>query len=93
LYGHIATTTGWTFSQIDQLTLWDVNDLFDYWQDNPPTHVLVAAYLMGGNKSRSSKRRRSGDTSHNFDELAQAVASAGGSVNKKLPGVYRQSTD
>ena len=97
MYGHIATATGWTLRQIDQLTLWDVHDLFDYWQDYPPTHVLVAAYLMGGSKGRSSKRHRgnndgdtSGNTSNNFDELAHEVAFAGGSVNKKLPDIYRQ---
>lgn len=77
--------------------MWDVNDLMDYWQDYPPTHVLVAAYLMGGNKSSSSKRRRdrttgsaSDNTSSNFNELAHEVSLAGGSVNKKLPEIYKR---
>jgi len=73
--------------------LWDVNELFDYWQDNPPTHVLVAAYLMGGSKGSSSKRRRGnytgGNTSNSFDELTQAVHSAGGSTSNKLPHIYK----
>lgn len=96
MYGYIATATGWTFSQIDQLTMWDVNDLMEYWQDYPPTHVLVAAYLLGGNKVRSSKRPRKNDTgdsdgdTSNFHELAQVVTSAGGALNKKLPEIYKR---
>lgn len=68
-----------------------------YWQDYPPTHVLVAAYLMGGNKARSNKGRHrskngttSGHPNSNFDELAREVTVAGGTVHKKLPEVYRQ---
>ena len=66
--------------------------MFDYWQDYPPTHVLVAAYLMGGNKRPSNKRRgqiSGGNSESKFDELARAVSSAGGSINKKLPAIYK----
>ncbi len=48
---------------------------------------------MGGSKSRPSKRRQGSngsDASNNFDELAQIVASARGTANKKLPDLYRQ---
>ena len=63
-----------------------------YWKDYPPTHVLVAAYLMGGNKARSS-RLPTGRTSGNskFDDLARGVAFAGGTVNKTLPEIYAQN--
>jgi hypothetical protein len=58
-----------------------------YWKDYPPTHVLVAAYLMGGKKSSAGRTRRQGQS--NFDELAQAVSFAGGSVTQKLPQFYK----
>jgi hypothetical protein len=70
---------------IDRLTLWETNDLFSYWQDYPPTHVLVAAYLgLGRDRSRKSSR-----TSRDFEELAEAIIAAGGNVNKKLPSLYK----
>ena len=64
----------------------------DYWQDYPPTHLLVGAYLMGGNKARST-RLPTGGTSGNskFNDLARDVAFAGGTVNKKLPEIYAQN--
>jgi hypothetical protein len=87
VFGHVATATGWTFDEIERLTLWELNDLMAYWKDCPPTHVLVAAYLMGGKKSSIGKARRQGQ--NNFDELTQAVSFAGGSVTKKLPQFYK----
>lgn len=27
------------------MTIWDVERIFAYWRDTPPTHELVAAYL------------------------------------------------
>ena len=69
--------------EIEQLTLWEVNDLMSYWADYPPTHVLVGAYLMKGPKrSRRSERT-------DFDELSQAIGSVGGSSKGKLPEIYR----
>jgi hypothetical protein len=58
-----------------------------YWKDYPPTHVLVAAYLMGGKKGSAGKTRRHGQ--NNFGELTQAVSFAGGSVTRKLPQFYK----
>jgi hypothetical protein len=84
-------------SQISQLSLWDVHELFDYWQDHPPTHVLVAAYLMGGTKSaprnrghgKESREFGNDNKGSQFHELAQAISSVGGSTNHKLPSVYK----
>jgi hypothetical protein len=45
LYAHIATTTGWTYGEIDGLTLPQVVELKTYWRENPPVHQLVAAYM------------------------------------------------
>ena len=75
------------FSQIEQLTLWELNDLMEYWMDYQPTHVLVGAYLMNGKKSSAGKARRQGQSS--FGELAQAISFAGGSVTQKLPQLYK----
>jgi hypothetical protein len=69
-----------------------------YWRDYPPTHVLVAAYLMGGNK-KSSGRHRPGkigvnekaNAGFNFNDLIREVAFAGGTVTHKLPEIYRLS--
>jgi len=58
-----------------------------YWKDYPPTHVLVAAYLMGDKKSSAGKARGQGQSG--FAELTQAVSFAGGSVTKKLPQFYK----
>jgi hypothetical protein len=90
LYGHIATATGWTFGEIDQLTLMEVNELFDYWQEYPPTHVLVSAYLGGGNQGGLG-RRRSRQGAQDLDELLLAVGSQRSGSYPKLPEGYRQS--
>ncbi len=87
MYGHIATATGWTLTQIEQLTLWDVNDLFDYWQDHPPTHLLVGAYVLGG--SRKGKPGQ-GSQHNNLNELKQMVASAGGGIKRTMPETYHR---
>jgi hypothetical protein len=65
-----------------------------YWRDYPPTHVLVAAYLMGESKTGSGKmtrsiNRRTDHANLKFDELGQAVLLAGGSSREKLPLFYK----
>jgi hypothetical protein len=70
--------------EIEQLTLWDVNDLMLYWQDYPPTHVLVAAYLMGG-----TKRSKRVAENTKVGELPHAIAILGGSAKGRLPEMYR----
>jgi hypothetical protein len=71
--------------EIEQMTLWELNDLMAYWKENPPTHVLVAAYLIGGGK----KGPRKNLSPRQLSDLSQAVASAGGMSLGKLPSVYR----
>ena len=73
--------------EIEQLTLWELNDLMAYWKDYPPTHVLVAAYLMGGKRKTTGKTRNL--TDGHFNELTQAVSFAGGTSTKKLPQFYK----
>lgn len=42
MYARIATSTGWRYQDIDELTFNEVNELAAYWKDMPPTHVGVA---------------------------------------------------
>jgi len=74
--------------EIDQITLWEANDLFEYWQNQPPVHVLVAAYLGIDDKGRAGTRSQAGKI-NKFDDLSVAVAAAGGRLNNKLPEVYK----
>jgi len=67
--------------------LWEVNELFEYWRDYPPTHILVSAYLTGGKQSSSDKNRLKSNS--NLDDLAQAVSLAGGRVSNKRPRIYQ----
>jgi hypothetical protein len=67
-----------------------------YWKDHPPTHVLVAAYLLGGSKPGPGKHRQNypkrskgKPDGHNFHDLTREVALAGGSLSNKLPEIYR----
>jgi len=83
IFSHIATATGWSFTHIDRLTLWDVNDLFCYWQNYPPTHVLVAAYLLGDRK-RSSSHHKNG---YDAEMLRQKVISVGGTIRRGPPPI------
>ena len=46
IYGRIITTTGWSKRYVDEeLTFPDVLELFEYWNENPPTHELAAAWI------------------------------------------------
>ena len=87
VYGHIATATGWTLHEIDQLTLWEANELFTYWQDYPPVHVLVSAYLLSG--SRKSGRQITKAAGHSLEAIRDAVQLAGGGFKGLLPSIYR----
>jgi hypothetical protein len=40
---------------VDTLTLWQVHELFEYWNEHPPVHVLVGAYLGARKPSSGSK--------------------------------------
>jgi len=65
--------------------LWEVNDLFEYWQEYPPTHVLAGAFF-GYKGSRSRQRIAAG--SGQFGELVDTITSFGGTAKKTLPAVY-----
>lgn len=47
----MITATGWTWEYIDEfMTLPRYEEMREYWDDNPPVHIMVAAYLGHGEK-------------------------------------------
>ena len=47
IYQSLAAAYGWTYGQIDEHTLLEVNELFKGWEDYPPTNILVKALVNG----------------------------------------------
>ena len=46
-------STGMTWEQVqDELDWPAVEALTDYWKENPPVHVLVAAYMGAGQEEK-----------------------------------------
>jgi hypothetical protein len=70
-----VTSTGWTLREAESLTLREANDLLDYWSTHPPAHLLLRALLQ------AKPLRKAGE------DLASAVAAAGGGVKKMPPGL------
>ena len=46
---------GYTFAEIDRMVLPEMMDLFRYWRDHPPVHVMVAAWLGVGSKDEAAE--------------------------------------
>lgn len=59
VYTSLAAAYNWTYSEIDQHTLADANELFESWEDSPPTNYLVRAIVegFGGKKFKSNLNR------------------------------------
>jgi hypothetical protein len=55
----LATACGYSFDQIDAMTMDQFTLLCDYWRDRPPLHMLAAAYL--GIKQSSNRPAPAGD--------------------------------
>jgi hypothetical protein len=51
----LATELGWTYSDIDDLSLNDVDELMEYWKESPPVPMLVRAYMGFGKKEKPKK--------------------------------------
>ena len=45
LYAQIVCTTGWSWDQVDALTMPRYRALLDYWRDYPPVPLLLRALL------------------------------------------------
>ena len=47
IYARLMTACGFTPAEIDEMTLFDVMALFEYWRDFPPSHeILKLAYRV-----------------------------------------------
>jgi hypothetical protein len=42
-------------ADIDELTLWDVQEQGEYWLEHPPVHILVAAFVGYHSKDTPSQ--------------------------------------
>lgn len=62
---------------MDALTLWQVDELFEYWNQHPPVHILLGAYLGVGGQKDSRSSIKSGSR----EELMRDVTDIGGVVN------------
>ena len=54
LYGLVATSCGYTWPEIDAMSLSAVRELLDYWSRHPPAHLLLAAALRVAPKPKSA---------------------------------------
>src|SRR5262249_23679064 len=45
IYGLLSTACGYSYPVIDEMTLFDLEELTAYWAEHPPLHILVGAYL------------------------------------------------
>jgi hypothetical protein len=49
----LATACGYSYPIIDAMTLFEFEELANYWAKHPPLHLLVGAYLGVGKGKRS----------------------------------------
>src|ERR1700728_1849438 len=49
IYGALATGCSYPFSVVDGMTLAEAGEIFAYWEESPPTHLMVQtiARLLG----------------------------------------------
>jgi hypothetical protein len=73
IYGALATGCGYPYSVIDGMTLGEAGEIFAYWRENPPVHLMVQtiARMLGW--------KPADDAAPSLDEIA-AMAPPGLSV-------------
>ncbi len=55
LYALVATACGYTWPEIDAMTLSALRELLDYWSRHPPAHLLLAAALGWRPKPKAAR--------------------------------------
>ncbi len=55
LYALVATSCGYTWPEIDAMSLSALHDLLAYWSHHPPAHLLLAAALRFTPKPKSDR--------------------------------------
>jgi hypothetical protein len=76
VYAQIIAATGWSWDQVDALTIPRYRALQRYWRDYPPAHLLLRALI--GIKPRAGDRSATGaDTAPASFETLAALAPTG----------------
>jgi hypothetical protein len=81
IYRRLCAAYGWTYLEIDQHTLLEVNELFEGWGDAPPTNLLLKAIIEGfGGKGqgRAEPPVSAVQTPQDVDSALQELASKAG---------------
>jgi hypothetical protein len=82
IYAHVVSATGWSWDQVDALTIPRYRALARYWERFPPVHLLLRALV--GYQPRQSTGRVAGAAAFAsapapFDEIA--ALAPGGSLS------------
>jgi hypothetical protein len=90
LFGLIVTATGWTFEQVNQVTLDEVDDLVRYWKDTPPVHVSVVNLLhsLGGTSKKAGPKTPT--PTGTPDDWASMETTAPKPTQAELRGIVQQ---
>jgi hypothetical protein len=95
IYRSLAAAYGWTYSEIDSHTLFEVKELFSGWSDHPPTNILVRAIVegLGGGKASVAS-----EDDFSVPQVAQdamqraATAAIAAKAGSRLPVIHGKDT-
>lgn len=85
IYGCLSTSVGWTFREIDEHTLPEVEELLDYLADHPTAASILAAVHQVKTTVGSLRGKKWKDIDP--DRLQSEFQSVAGMVNQKTMGV------
>lgn len=55
IYSHLSASAGLSSRDIDEMEYHEIEELFNYWKKNPPTHIMVQGFFkMSGEDSPAS---------------------------------------
>lgn len=78
VYGRVVTATGWRWSEVDEMTLDQVDSLYAYWRSSPPVHELVAAYMGIKPEAEASEPAGISETEKYFvEKMRERMAARG----------------
>ena len=78
IYAQIVAATGWSWDQVDALTILRYRALLRYWREYPPAHLLLRA-LVGFKPKAPTSGSRFDSAPAPFDVLADLAP--GGALN------------
>jgi len=58
IYGLLATACGYSYPRIDEMTLFDFEELTKYWAEHPPLHIMVAGVSWRWQTAPAGRRGR-----------------------------------